>query len=293
MLQRYVWFFDTVWRYKRITREDINRLWMLSDLSQGKALTRRTFYNYREGAEKLFDVEIKCDAATYEYYIERSRDEADVLRNRLLESLSVNYMMRHCADVEQRILLDEIPSGHDYLAAIMGAMQEGCVVAMTYQAFWKNVPQHVELEPYFVKAFRKRWYLIGYNRADRKIKTYALDRVVNLRLTTEHYEMPSDFNPRNYFAHAFGVIRSDEAPTQIRLRATMRQAQYLRALPLHTSQRVYEVGDNYIDFVYHMTITYDFVQELLSLGREIEVISPPHLRDEMRDRLQAALDMYR
>ncbi len=293
MLQRYVWFFDTVWRYKRITREDINRLWMLSDLSQGKALTRRTFYNYREGAEKLFDVEIKCDAATYEYYIERSRDEADVLRNRLLESLSVNYMMRHCADVEQRILLDEIPSGHDYLAAIMGAMQEGCVVAMTYQAFWKNVPQQVELEPYFVKAFRKRWYLIGYNRADRKIKTYALDRVVNLRLTTEHYEMPSDFNPRNYFAHAFGVIRSDEAPTQIRLRATMRQAQYLRALPLHTSQRVYEVGDNYIDFVYHMTITYDFVQELLSLGREIEVISPPHLRDEMRDRLQAALDMYR
>ncbi|MBO7317267.1 MAG: WYL domain-containing protein, partial [Bacteroidales bacterium] len=85
----------------------------------------------------------------------------------------------------------------------------------------------------------------------------------------------------------------DEQPETIRLRATMRQAQYMRALPLHPSQREYEVGDGYVDFIYNMYITYDLIQELLSQGREIEVISPAKLRNEIRKKLQAALELYK
>ncbi|MBR5843869.1 MAG: WYL domain-containing protein [Bacteroidaceae bacterium] len=294
IIQRYMWFFDTVWRYKRITRGEIERLWLQSDLSDGNPLTRRTFCNYREGAENLFDVNILCDTSTYEYYIEQAQpDKSSDLQKWLFDSLSVNYLMRHGADMAERIIPEHIPSGNDYMATITEAMQQGHVIRMTYHAFWKMSAQKVELEPYFVKAFRKRWYVIGYNRKDRHIKTYALDRVVELSLTTDTFEFPADFNPANYFAQSFGVIRSDEQPEAIRLRATMRQAQYLRALPLHHSQREYEVGDGYVDFIYNMYITYDLIQELLSLGREIEVISPAKLRNEIRNKLQAALDLYK
>ncbi len=294
VIQRYMWFFDTVWRYKRITRGEIERLWLQSDLSEGNPLTRRTFCNYREGAEKLFDVNILCDTSTYEYYIEQAQPEkSSDLQKWLFDSLSVNYLMRHGSDVAHRIIPEHIPSGNDYVTSIAEAMQEGKVIRMVYHAFWKMSAQKVELEPYFVKAFRKRWYVVGYNRKDRQIKTYALDRVVEMKLTTETYEFPADFDPAGYFAQSFGVIRTDEQPETIRLRATMRQAQYLRALPLHHSQREYEVGDGYVDFVYNMYITYDLIQELLSLGREIEVISPAKLRNEVRNKLQAALERYK
>lgn len=294
VIQRYMWFFDTVWRYKRITRGEIERLWLQSDLSEGNPLTRRTFCNYREGAEKLFDVNILCDTSTYEYYIEQAQpDKSSDLQKWLFDSLSVNYLMRHGADMAQRIIPEHIPSGNDYVTSIAEAMQEGKVIRMVYHAFWKMSAQKVELEPYFVKAFRKRWYVVGYNRKDRQIKTYALDRVVELSLTTDTFEFPADFDPAGYFAQSFGVIRTDEQPETIRLRATMRQAQYLRALPLHHSQREYEVGDGYVDFVYNMYITYDLIQELLSLGREIEVISPAKLRNEVRNKLQAALERYK
>lgn len=293
IIQRYMWFFDTVWRYKRITRNEIDRLWQESDLSDGQPMTRRTFYNYREGAEMLFDVNILCDPATYEYYIEQAQPgENDELRSWLFDSLSVNYMMRHGGAVATRILPEQIPSGNDYLASIVGAMQEGRVVHMVYHAFWKMMAQEVELEPYFVKAFRKRWYVVGYNRRDRQVKTYALDRVRGISLTTELYAFPREFEPQQYFAHAFGVMRGDENPEEIRLRATMRQAQYFRALPLHESQRECEAGSGYVDFSYRMYITYDLVQELMSLGREIEVLSPLALRNEIREKLQAALDVY-
>ena len=289
-----MWFFDTVWRYKRITRSEIERLWMQSDLSEGNPLTRRTFCNYREGAENLFDVNILCDTSTYEYYIEQAQpDESSDLQKWLFDSLSVNYLMRHGADLAERIIPEHIPSGNDYMASITEAMQRGHVIRMTYHAFWKMSAQKVELEPYFVKAFRKRWYVIGYNRKDRQIKTYALDRVVDLSITTDTFVFPADFRPADYFAQSFGVIRSDEQPETIRLRATMRQAQYMRALPLHPSQREYEVGDGYVDFIYNMYITYDLIQELLSQGREIEVISPAKLRNEKRKKLQAALELYK
>lgn len=294
VLQRYLWFFDTVWRYKRITRADINRLWRQSDLSDGKSMTRRTFYNYREGAELLFDVNIECDPATYEYYIEQTRQEGNNQLHRwMFDMLSVNYMMRHGNEVSHRILPEQFPSGNDYLATIIGAMQESKVLRMVYHAFWKTESQTFDLEAYFVKAFRKRWYVVGYNRSDCKIKTYALDRIVKMDLLTEDFEYPQNFVPSDYFADAFGVMRGDEIVENIRLRASMRQAQYFRALPLHASQREYEVGDGYVIFDYRMNITYDLVQELMSLGREVEVLTPQRLRDEVRDKLQAALDMYR
>lgn len=292
-LQRYLWFFDTVWRYKRITRAEIDRLWQQSDLSNGEKMTRRTFYNYREGAEMLFDVNILCDPATYEYYIEQSPQESnDELRQWMFDMLSVNYLMRHGDTVSHRILPEQFPSGNDHFAAIIGAMQEGRVVRMIYHPFWKMSADDVEIEPYFVKAFRKRWYLVGYNRNDRKIKTYALDRVQSATLLTEEFEYPDDFVPTAYFANAFGVMRGDEIVEDIRLKVSMRQAQYFRALPLHESQQEYEIGDGYVMFGYRMSITYDLVQELMSLGREVEVIAPRRLRDEVKEKLQAAFEQY-
>ena len=293
IIQRYLWFFDTVWRYKRITRSAIDELWKKSDLSDGKPMTRRTFYNYREGAELLFDVNIKCDPTTYEYYIETiDTDTSRELQQWLFDTLSVNYMARHSADMSQRILPEKIPSGNDYLATIIGAMQDGCVVHMVYHAFWKMDAQEVILEPYFVKAFRKRWYVVGYNRMDSQIKTYALDRINDIRAMSEPYEMPADFEPKAYFAHALGVMRGERVEN-ILLRVTPRQAQYFRALPLHESQRESVVADTHVDFTYRMYITYDLVQELMSLGREVEVISPASLRQEIHDKLLATIELYK
>ena len=90
----------------------------------------------------------------------------------------------------------------------------------------------------------------------------------------------------------FSVMLGDEVVENVRLRVSMRQAQYFRALPLHDTQREYEAGDGYVDFGYRMCITYDLVQELMSLGREVEVLSPLRLRNEVQEKLRAALAVY-
>ena len=70
LFNRYVWLIDTLQRYGRLTRREIDGLWQRSEYSAGKPMARRTFMNYRQSIQEMFDVNIECDASTSEYYIE-------------------------------------------------------------------------------------------------------------------------------------------------------------------------------------------------------------------------------
>ena len=158
---RYLWFFNTLWRYKRITRAEVDRLWRQSEWSGGMSMSRRTFANYKEKTEALFDVNIAYDTATYEYYIESDGAEATGdMRQWIYDLLSVNHLLQGGVSIASRVLPEQIPSGYDYLETLVAAMQTSRVVRFSYHAFWNAEAKIVELESYFVKAFRRRWYAL-------------------------------------------------------------------------------------------------------------------------------------
>ena len=94
--------------------------------------------------------------------------------------------------------------------------------------------------------------------------------------------MPKDFNPQEYFFHCFGIIYDvDVSPVEIKLKITSSQAKYLRALPMHHSQKEIETSREYSIFTFYIKPTFDFRQEILSLGEDVEVISPASFRNEI------------
>lgn len=68
--------------------------------------------------------------------------------------------------------------------------------------------------------------------------------------------------------------------------------QYVRALPLHHTQREVETGEWYSIFEYRMKPTFDLRQELLSRGDAVEVLSPRSLRDEMQSEIKRLQSLY-
>lgn len=114
----------------------------------------------------------------------------------------------------------------------------------------------------------------------------------DLRITPDSYIIPEGFNAENYFADCFGIITSQGQAKDIMLRVKPMQAKYFRSLPLHHSQRE-ELHDEYSLFYYHMHLTYDLIQQLLSYGPEIEVVSPRELRVAIKQKLDDALKQYR
>jgi len=293
LINRYVWLVDTISRYGRITLKDLNKAWLLSEISEGKPLARRTFFHYRDGVEEMFDIDIKCDKSTFEYYISDAGSEENArLRSWLVDSISLSGTLGNARDISSRIILENVPSARKHLPLIIEALKQNQRIRFSYKSYTRSQPTDgIVLEPYFVKIFKQLWYVIGVNVKDGVIKTYSLDRMSNLNLQQEIFEMPEYVKPSQFFKDCFGIITNRNEPKRIVLRVEPTQAKYFRALPLHSSQQEV-IHDNYSIFTYKMRITYDLKEEIMSHGATIEVLEPMELKTLIRTELENALNNY-
>ena len=293
LVNRYVWLVDTISRYGRITLKDLNKAWLRSEISEGKPLARRTFFHYRDGVEKMFDINIQCDKSTFEYYIDTSGEEHNArLQSWLVDSVSISGMLSGAHDISGRIMLENVPSARQYLPVVIDALKQNRRISFSYKSYTRSRPTDgIVLEPYFVKIFKQLWYVIGLNVKDKQVKTYSLDRMSQLNLLQDTFVMPEDVNPSEFFKDCFGIITNRNRPKRIVLRVEPTQAKYFRALPLHSSQQE-EVHDEYSVFTYQMRITYDLKEELMSHGASIEVLEPQELKLLIRNELEQALKNY-
>ena len=293
LFNRYIWLVDTIRRYGRITRSELDECWRKSQFSGGASMPRRTFGNYRQAAEEMFDIEIKCDPATFEYFIEGRGDaHSEGVTDWLLNTAVTNDVLTKSRDVASKIFIENVPSARDFLAPAIEALRGNRVVKFDYQAYTRStVTRDVVFEPYFLKLFRQRWYLTGRHCAENRIKTYALDRMSALRIQADTFEPDPAFDAEEYFRDSFGIVSGKGDVHDIVLKVDPTQAKYFRTLPLHRSQEE-SVHDTFSLFHYRMRITPDLVAELLSHGPRLTVVSPPELRAMMTDQLRQMLENY-
>lgn len=292
LFNRYVWLVDTLKRYGRMTRSEIDACWLRSRFSDGRPLPRRTFYNYRQAIEELFDITVECDQATFEYYISEEDAHSESVTDWLLNSAATNDILSGSRDVASRIFIENVPSAREYLGVVIDALRIGHTLRFNYHPYTRSLPTTgVVIEPYLLKIFKQRWYVTGRNVAEGRIKTYALDRMKEVVVTSDKFTVSPSFDAESYFNDSFGIVVSQNEPKRIVLRVDHRQAKYFRALPLHHSQTEM-INDEYSIFHYRLRITDDFVAELLSYGPSVTVLEPPELRAIMKTRLTETLNGY-
>lgn len=293
LLGRYVWLIDTIRRYGSISLKKLSDLWERSPYSDGEPLPRRTLYNYRAAIDELFGIEIVCSRSTFEYSIaSSSSSHQEGMTDWLLNSAAMSNVLTSASDVSDRIFIEDVPSARSYLGLVVDALRDYLPLKFNYLPYTRiNPTVDVVIEPYFLKIFRQRWYVTGRNTLDGKIKTYALDRMDSVTVLAEPFDPDPAFDAESYVKDAFGIIFSQGETKEVVLKADTRQAKYMRALPLHHSQREV-IHDNYSLFYLHLRITTDFLQELLSLGSRIEVVAPPELKAMVVEELKATLALY-
>lgn len=292
LFSRYIWLIDTIKRYGKITREELNARWKRSPFSNGEALPRRTFYNYRLAIEEIFKISIECNPSTFEYYISDEDVHNESVTNWLLNSAAMSNVLSDSREISDRIFLENVPSAREYLSLIIDSLKENHPIKFTYQPFSRsNATPDITLEPYFLKIFKQRWYITGRNTKEDTLKTYALDRMRDVTTEQSTFAIPDDFDAETYFRDSFGIVFSQGEIKHIAIKTSARQAKYFRALPLHQSQSEM-IHDAYSIFYYKLRITPDFVQELLSYGPQITVLEPPELKAMMINSLQETLAGY-
>lgn len=296
-LNKYMWVVDTLTRFKRMTRAELDHQWRRSSFSQkGEGLPRRTFYNFRQAIPEVFGLEIKYDASTREYYIDdemaATGHGSASIADWLLNTAATNFVVSGSKEIASRIILEDIPSARNHLGAVMEAVKGCNLLQFDYAPYTRvNPSRNVVIEPYFLNLFKQRWYVTGRNTTDNKIKTYALDRMVKASVSTRKFTFPQGFDIDEYTRNSFGVIFTQGPVHTVVLRADSRQSKYLRTLPLHHTQRE-ELHDSYSLFYYTLRLTPDLVSEILSMGSAVSVVSPPELRAMIKTELEKSLKNY-
>ena len=296
IIKYYIWMTETIRRAGGITLSELNERWERTEMSGGLPLPRTTFNRYRKDIEHIFEISIGCKRYKNEflYYIENEELlKNNHLHNWMLESITIGNLIMESSSLKDRILLENIPAGKEYLQPIIDAMKMGHRLKIEYQKFGQKVTNTHMVEPYAIKVFKQRWYLLAKSVKRTEPAIYALDRMKSVEETSERFEYPSDFDSELYFKDYYGVLCSTSTQAEtIVIRTYPPFTHYLRTLPLHHSQRELESTPAYTDFEFYLNPTFDFKQELLAQTHEVEVLKPEHLREEMTELLAKMMKRY-
>ena len=286
LLKRYLWLIDTLKRDGEMTYDEIAERWSKSSVNDnGSELSKRTFYNHCQAVARHFGIDIECRRGRGLNLYSITNPEAieeNSLTKWALDSFSLGELLLGNASISNKILLEEIPSGREWLEPILQALQNDRQIQIEYENFF-GVRFTGKVCPLCVKLFKRRWYVLCEVGKDRK-RIFSLDRVKKLAVTNNSFTYPRDFVPADYFRDVFGIVAGTGGKVEnIVIRTYDELPGYLRSLPMHHSQREIKSNKDYTDFSLRLRPSFDFIQELLLHRDQLEVLSPQSLRDEIAE----------
>lgn len=255
-------------------------------------ISKRTFQRDLADIRLIYNIDIQYNFSEKVYFIDL--DEKTEVSERILEAFDTFNALNIADRLSDHIHFEKRrPQGTENLNGLLHAIQNKVQIKFTYMKFWDDEVSERTVEPYGLKEFKNRWYVVAIDLKDKKIKSFALDRMKDLDITRRSFEFPVEFNINEHYKYCFGIISpNDLEPQEVILSFDPFQGKYIKTLPLHKTQEILE--DTEYDFRIKLKIclTHDFFMELLSFGANMKVIEPKSLITDLKSVYQNALNLY-
>lgn len=295
LFKTYIWLIETLHRYGGLTLSELGELWLNSSISEGIPMSRTSFNRHREEIEDIFGMKIVCSrSAGNKYSIENiGVMDGNSVESWMANTISINNIIAENKSVKDRILLESIPSEGGNLQTAIVAMRKSHILEFYYRKYSSIETKHYVIEPYCVKLYHRRWYLLGRYPGSKDYRLFAFDRMSNVSISTDKFKIDKSFEASEYFNECFGVALNTSVPVQkVIIRAYINERYYLRDLPLHPTQRLIGEGDGFFDYEITMRPTEDFLGYLLSRSNFVKIISPSSLAEQLKDMAKSILARY-
>ena len=296
-LKKCLYLINLMERKGAMTLKEINDCYEYSSLYEGEEILPRTFLRYREYIEETFPCYIDFNQRTGKYELHRHQalyGEDDSLYDYLLSAYHIEGMTELALKHRDKIMLTEAPTGVEFVQIILEAIDKKRGIECDYYSYNKKSVKQQKLIPYFLRTWENRWYLVAEpDNHHHGISIFALERMEDVKLTRERMLPSNKISAEEYFDGSFGVNHSDnQKPEMIRIKVYGAQVEYVRALPIHESQKEIEVTSEWSIFEYRLVPCYNFYQQLLWHREKLEVIEPSAIREELKSTLQKMLSNY-
>lgn len=191
------------------------------------------------------------------------------------------------------------------LGELFNYISNKVVITLSYQLFNTDEVKQIVLHPYLLKEYNSRWYLFAASDVDGKILNFALDRIVEIQICNKvkYKKCPMDIFER--FEDIIGVTYYEDRDVErIVFWVSDASNNYVKTKPIHESQIEYKNEDEENLRTKYPTLTngtffsidcipnYELIRELCSFGKELVVIEPKSVQDEIFNRLNFQLKEY-
>jgi predicted DNA-binding transcriptional regulator YafY len=196
--------------------------------------------------------------------------------------------------VDNYVQFESVPEaiGSEMLPDLLKAIKDKLVISFTYTSFINAESSVRVVLPLLLKEYRNRWYVICYSTKKEKIMTFGLDRISQLNISENHFLKDFEFNPDNFFEHSIGITANDSKSDVIQMKIDKIGSKYLQSQPLHKSQKMIQIGDNYDVFEINVIISEELKRTILSYGSQLEIVKPKKLRSHIQRSVDEMKNIY-
>ena len=255
-------------------------------------ISKRTFQRDRDNIRSLYNIDILFDFSKKVYYIDF--EEQPEANERILEAFDTFNALNLTDRLSKHIHFEKRkPQGTEHLYGVLHAIKNQIQIKFVYQKYWEDELTERIVEPYALKEFKNRWYVLSKVLGDDKIKSFALDRLTDLEILNKKFNFPKDFDVNEHYRYCFGIISPNgHQPEDVILSFNAFQGKYIKSLPLHDSQQILIDNEHELRIQLKLFITHDFFMELLSFGENLKVLKPQSLIDDLKSTVRNIQSIY-
>jgi predicted DNA-binding transcriptional regulator YafY len=277
-------------------------------------LSRRSIYRYLEIINMIDGIEFDQDRKGYTFTDGDRIKKLTLSDNELLVLLAASEAVSHlgesfghgCQELMNRMtaaakkagpgakipIAVKIPEAvgnrkqGDYFAIMSASLNERRAIDLVYRAQATKEVTHRLVDPYGLVFYDGIWTLVGYCHLRKGIRTFAFDRIIDVKERYLYFKPQESFDLDEYLSHSWGIVDDEEVTVKVRF--TAKAADYVLRKKWHPSEQREMFPDGGVELAYTVAGIDEIKHWIYSWLPNVEILEPVWFREQAAEELSEA-----
>ena len=159
-------------------------------------------------------------------------------------------------------------------------------VQATYQSAGATTTTERTLQPYHMANLQGEWYVFGHDSRSGEVRQFSLARIRRASLTTQHFQVPKDFDPQKLLEGVFGRFVMTDKTYDVRLEFAPAVAPWVTERLWHPRQKLEVKQDGGVELTFPTKGLFEVHRWVLAWGSHCRVLAPKQLKTMVEDEVR-------
>jgi proteasome accessory factor B len=156
----------------------------------------------------------------------------------------------------------------------------------------RSEPRYVQ--PYHLGCVENLWYVFGFDVDRQQLRTFALPRIRNVRVSKTKFRRPLDFSIGKFLGESFGVFsKPTKTKHAVRIVFDSFAAPRIQERQWHPSQKIKSIGNGRIELSLTLGTLEEIERWILSWGTHARVTAPEELKARLAKTIAELAKAYK